>query len=178
MTFREEADVARATTEVVCANLIRDESGSVCLVRESKPEALGRWSLPAGRAEVGESLREAAAREALEETGLVVDVGPLIGIYHSPKTLEGGAAVSFVFESKVVGGEVAPSVDHPQVEFFDRARLDELVDARALRGQHASLALAALEAGTCLSDDIVVEVPPSEPPRDTLPSPPGPDSAG
>jgi len=101
------------TTEVVCANLIRDQSGSVCLVRESKPQALGRWSLPAGRAEVGESLREAAAREALEETGLVVDIGRLIGIYHSPKTLEGGSAVSFVFESTVVGGEFTTSVEHP-----------------------------------------------------------------
>ena len=71
----------------MCANVIRDEAGRGLLVRESKPEALGRWSLPAGRAEVGESLREAAAREALEETGLVVEVGRLIGIYHSPITL-------------------------------------------------------------------------------------------
>lgn len=157
--------MATTTTEVVCANVIRDESGRVCLVRESKPQALGRWSLPAGRAEVGESLREAAAREALEETGLVVGVGGLIGIYHSPQTLEGGSAVSFVFESIMVSGELSTSMDHPEVAFFDRAQLAELVEARQLRGQHASLAIDALEAGEYLNDDVVVEVPPSKPPR-------------
>ncbi|GJM37400.1 MAG: hypothetical protein DHS20C19_07670 [Acidimicrobiales bacterium] len=138
-------------------------------MREAKPQALGRWSLPAGRAEVGESLREAAAREALEETGLVVEVGRLIGIYHSPRTLEGGSAVSFVFESTTVGGELTTTIDHPEVEFFGRARLGELMEARALRGRHASLALDALEAGEYLDDDVVVEVPPSEPPRHNPP---------
>jgi len=156
-------------TEVVCANVICDELGRVCLVRESKPHALGRWSLPAGRAEVGESLREAAAREALEETGLVVDVGRLLGIYHSAQTLEGGSAVSFVFESTLIGGELVTSEAHPEVEFFDRAKLDKLVEARALRGQHVSLALHALEAGEYLNDDVVVEVPPSDPPRTDSP---------
>ncbi len=159
------------TTEVVCTNVIRDESGSVCLTRESKPQALGRWSLPAGRAEVGESLREAAAREALEETGLVVDVGRLVGIYHSAQTLEGGSAVAFVFESIVIGGELVTSVAHPEVEFFDRAKLDELIDARAVRGRHVSLALDALEAGEYLDDDVVVEVLPSEPPHTDSPTP-------
>ena len=156
-----------STTEVVCANLIRDESGGVCLVRESKPQALGRWSLPAGRAEVGESLRGAAVREAFEETGLVVEAGRLIGIYHSPRTLEGGSAVSFVFESTVIGGELTTSSEHPEVEYFDRARLDRLIEARGIRGAHASMALAAIDAGTYL-DDVVTEVLPSKPPRTDL----------
>lgn len=86
--------------QIVCANLVLDQQG-LLLVRESKPSAYGRWSLPAGRLEVGESLQDGAAREAHEETGLTVDVGPLIGIYHCPSTLEGGAAINFVFRSTV-----------------------------------------------------------------------------
>ncbi|MEM8618939.1 MAG: NUDIX domain-containing protein [Actinomycetota bacterium] len=153
------------TTEVVCANLIRNDVGAVYLVRESKPEALGRWSLPAGRAEVGESLRAAAAREAVEETGLVVDVGRLIGIYHTPRSLEGGSAVSFVFESSVAGGEPGTGVDRLDVGVFSRDEIVELFEARMVRGRHVALALDAVDGGRYLSDDVVVEILPSEPPR-------------
>lgn len=160
--------MGKTTTEVVCANVIRDESGRVCLVRESKPQALGRWSLPAGRAEAGESLRQGAAREALEETGFVVQVGQLIGIYHCPLSLEGGSAVSFVFESAIVGGELATTADHPQVEFFGPTQLNELIEARAVRGSHVELAVQALLANDCL-DDVVVEVLASGPPTSSTP---------
>ena len=48
--------------------------------RRNEPLA-GQWSLPGGGLELGESLEAGTAREVLEETGLVVDVGPMIEVF-------------------------------------------------------------------------------------------------
>lgn len=150
--------------QIVCANLVLEQRG-LLLVKESKPTALGRWSLPAGRLEVGESLRDGAAREALEETGLSVQVGSLLGIYHCLSTLEGGAAVNFVFRSTVLAGATRVSSSHPEVAFVSRDEVEDLLDRHLIRGQHVRLAIAAAENGLALPDDLVTEIPASPAPQ-------------
>ncbi|WP_231511860.1 NUDIX hydrolase [Chondromyces apiculatus] len=64
--------------------VVLDRSGPgaprVVLVRRARPPLAGRWSLPGGSVEPGERLADAVVREVHEETGLAVQVGPLIEI--------------------------------------------------------------------------------------------------
>jgi 8-oxo-dGTP diphosphatase len=55
--------------------------GGVVLIRRRHEPLAGHWSLPGGTLDLGETLQAAVAREALEETGLVVDVGPLVEVF-------------------------------------------------------------------------------------------------
>src|ERR1700694_5936557 len=56
------------------------EQNRVLLARRGDPPRAGQWSLPGGVVELGETLRAATQREALEETGLIVEVGQVIEV--------------------------------------------------------------------------------------------------
>ncbi len=57
------------------------EDGRVLLIKRGKAPLLGEWSIPGGMLELGETLRQGAEREALEETGLVVHATELLGVF-------------------------------------------------------------------------------------------------
>jgi len=152
---------------VGCCNVIEDD-GSYLLVKESKPTARSRYNLPAGKAEVGESFAEAAIREAEEETGLVVEVDHLVGIYHCARTSEGFGVVNFVFASDVIGGEIRLSAAHPVVQYFSRVEIAEMAHDGLVRGSYIELALDHHAQGRKLPTGTLQNVPPSPFPRDQL----------
>lgn len=84
----------------------------------------GRWCLPGGQLDSGESVSETCAREVLEETGLVVEVGRLIAIYSSPDMVlqydedHQYQVISFHFEVAVTGGELGLSNETTDVGYF------------------------------------------------------------
>lgn len=56
------------------------EKGELLLIRRDREPGKGQWSLPGGRVEWGESMREALAREVREEAGIDIDVEGMAGI--------------------------------------------------------------------------------------------------
>ena len=68
-------------TPLVGVGAVILDQGRVVLVKRKFPPLAGEWSIPGGRLEIGETLREAVVREAREETGLTVEPADLLGVY-------------------------------------------------------------------------------------------------
>lgn len=63
----------------LCVGALVVDAGRLLLVERARPPGVGLWSVPGGRVERGERMVDALRREVLEETGLRVDVGALVG---------------------------------------------------------------------------------------------------
>lgn len=111
------------------------EDGKLLLVRRRMNPERGKWSLPAGYADQGEDPRETAAREALEETGLVVAVESLLDVFFNPPG-QGGASIFILYRARRISGEPAAGDDADAAEFFALDQLPEL----AFASTHAAVA--------------------------------------
>ena len=116
----------------VGAIIIADER--VALVKRGHAPLQGKWSIPGGVLEVGETLRKAAIREALEETGLTVEPGELLGVFERVLPDEQGRMkyhyVLIDFLCRPVGGELVAGDDAEEVRWFRREELAPLQLAR------------------------------------------------
>jgi 8-oxo-dGTP diphosphatase len=65
--------------EIAAVGAIAVRNGALLLIRRGHAPSRGRWSLPGGRVEPGETPQQALVREMAEETGLTVEVGELVG---------------------------------------------------------------------------------------------------
>ncbi len=141
--------------------LVHDGRGKYLLVRETKASARHRFALPAGKLEPNESIPAAAIRETLEETGLVVELDGLIGVFHSALTNEGTYGVNFVFAATAVGGTLTPTDEHPELLWLTAAEIARLSANGGLRGPHAVEATRRFEAGVFVPGDVITTVAPS-----------------
>jgi 8-oxo-dGTP diphosphatase len=69
------------TRPIVGVGAVIMQDGKVVLIKRRYEPLKGQWSLPGGGVEVGETLEAAVAREMLEETGLEVEVGPVVEVF-------------------------------------------------------------------------------------------------
>lgn len=102
--------------------------GRLLLVRRAMNPERGKWSLPAGYLDQGEDPGETAAREALEETGLVVEIDKLIDVFHNAPG-RGGASIFILYQARLTGGQLQAGDDAEEAEFFAFDQLPELAFA-------------------------------------------------
>jgi ADP-ribose pyrophosphatase YjhB (NUDIX family) len=123
----------------------------VVLVRRGHPPLAGSWSLPGGVLELGESLTDAVVREVREETGLVVEAGPLIDLFeHVARDEDGRVRYHYVIADylcRARDGRVSPgsdALDATAADLFDLERFN--LAARALDMIRRACAMAGLPA--------------------------------
>ncbi len=113
---------------VGCSAVIFDEAHQKILLTRRSDN--GRWCLPGGHMEAGESVAEACAREVEEETGLQVQILRLIGVYSSPHMLltyaDGNRyqIVALCFEAEAKDGEPGLSDETTEAGYFTPAEIE------------------------------------------------------
>ncbi|MCP3975912.1 MAG: NUDIX hydrolase [bacterium] len=108
---------------VGAAAVAYDSAGRILLVRRG-PHATkaGLWSIPAGFVDYGEDVRDGAARELLEETGLTAEIGTPVWVatnFHDPAKV----TVGIWFEASVTGGQLVAGDDAVEVGWFALSEL-------------------------------------------------------
>lgn len=105
-----------------CSAVIYDETGTKILLTKRTDD--GKWCLPGGGMEPGETVVESCVREIQEETGLEVRVKHIIGIYSNPDWLieypdgKKYQAVAVSLEAEVVGGQLHPTSETATLGYF------------------------------------------------------------
>jgi 8-oxo-dGTP diphosphatase len=118
------------------AALLIAEAGKVLLVQRAHEPYLGQWMLPAGFVEYGELAEDSAVREAVEETGLEVELTGLWGLYFGSDDPRNVAHLA-VYEARRTGGSLAAGDDAMGARFFGP---DELPPEIAFRAHRRALA--------------------------------------
>ena len=93
----------------------------------------GLWGIPSGHVEPGETVEQAIIREIEEETGLVVKVSKMIGVYSDPSSqtfiYPDGRVSHFItncFQCDVIGGTLKKSTEEAmEIRYFDINELPE-----------------------------------------------------
>lgn len=106
--------IAYVNPRLVVTTIPVTDSGEVVLIRRGFEPGLGSWAQPGGFLEVDETVTEAAQRETVEETGLEVEPGEIIGLY---SRLE-AAVVVIALEARVVGGQSTVTREALEVRAF------------------------------------------------------------
>src|SRR5271165_634053 len=117
-------------TPLVGVGAIIIEDARVVLVKRAHPPLQAEWSIPGGVLEVGELVREAAIREAREETGLTVEPGELLGVYDRVlRDADERVQYHYVlidFLCRRVAGDLVAASDAAEVRWFARKELPAL----------------------------------------------------
>lgn len=113
---------------LVASLFIVNDANELLLVRETK---VNKYGLPGGKVENGESMRQAALRECLEETGLTATIEHLLFVSEKPKTHEGNTVLRYIYKATVssLGGE--GELDY---KYYNLAQLQQLAYANEIRG--------------------------------------------
>jgi mutator protein MutT len=106
---------------VIGVGAIVMDGDRVLLIKRAHEPLKGQWSLPGGGVEVGETLEQATAREVREETGLDVEVGPIVDVIDRiARDTSGGVEHHFVlvdFVCRPSGGTLCCASDADAAEW-------------------------------------------------------------
>jgi len=104
-------------TPLLAADAVILFQEGIVLIRRNNPPYQGCYALPGGFVEIGETVEQAAIREAKEETGLDIDLQGLVGVYSDPARDPRGHVVSVAFLAQG-RGQLQSGSDARSAEIF------------------------------------------------------------
>jgi ADP-ribose pyrophosphatase YjhB (NUDIX family) len=126
----DDPDAPRANSlRPAVSAVVLDDLGRLLVIRRTDN---GKYAIPGGGQEVGETVTRAVVREVEEETGIHVEVTGLIGIYSNPAHVmayddgEVRQEFSLCFRARPVGGRLRTSSESEEVLWAESGRVEEL----------------------------------------------------
>jgi 8-oxo-dGTP diphosphatase len=98
--------------------VIVDDDGSVLLARRVGDPGAGKWDLPGGFIEEGESALDSLRRELEEEAGVAIEPGELLAALPDRYGDEGIFTINFYWLARISAGKPSPSDDVAKLEWF------------------------------------------------------------
>jgi len=142
----EVALMHRGCVPIPAVSAVIVKNGRILLVKRGREPNKGLWSLPGGSIELGETVREALAREVLEETSLVVEVGDVASVHHVISRDGDRIAFHYVivsFFARAVGGTLKPSSDAAEARWVPLGEINDLPTTAGLVERLRSIGLPA-----------------------------------
>ncbi len=133
------------TPMVGCDVFVLNSRGELLLIQRSDT---GLWALPGGCQDLGETPRDCAERECLEETGFSVRVTALLGVWSSEcyeyvtYPWKENEFCHLMFRADLIGGSARASTESLSVAWFDPARLPRLADGHEARVRYGIATIA------------------------------------
>jgi ADP-ribose pyrophosphatase YjhB (NUDIX family) len=121
---------------VSAATIVLNNQGNILLIKGPRRG----WEIPGGQVEEGESLKEAAIREAKEESGIDIEVLKFCGVFQNVDR----SICNTLFLGKAIGGEPTTSLESLEVGFFPINEALEMVTWKNFRQR----------IEYCLNDDV------------------------
>lgn len=111
---------------VAAGAFVSNSQGQVLMIKSPR---YGDWEFPGGQVEESETIPQAVEREVFEETGIVVRIKSLVGIYSNTRK---PSIVNMDFVCEYVSGDPKPSAESSQVEWVDREEALSRVQRKAI----------------------------------------------
>ena len=118
-------EIKRISTPLLAVDAVILFQDGIVLIKRDRPPFAGSYALPGGFVEVGETVEAAAVREAREETGLIIELLGLVGIYSNPARDPRGHVVSAAFLARG-RGELTAGSDARSAQVFPLQSLPPL----------------------------------------------------
>ena len=118
LTKKKFYEIFKYVPRVSTDSVVLNDKKEVLLVKRTNAPYRGRWCLPGGFVEKGETVEEAAMRECFEETGIRTKAVKLIGVYSSPRRDPRGHIVGIPFLLKPLDSKTKTSSETSEVRFF------------------------------------------------------------